>query len=194
MRERYINNIYMVDRGLKYFFEELEKRDYLKNVLVIVTGDHSFPIGEHGIEHNEAGFYDEFFRIPLFIYQKNQIKSQLIERAYSQIDIAPTIVDYLHLSVKKNHFEGCSIFNKLCKKPVLILQPYNGIFLGSIRYPLKYSIRLQTGKESVFNLQKDSMEQYNIINNINKYKLKTLRKDINLFYLNQTVLQKDDFL
>ncbi len=192
--ERYINNIYMVDQGLKYFFEELNKRQYLKNALVIVTGDHSFPIGEHGITHNEAGFYDEFFRIPLFIYQRNKISSQLINRAYSQIDIAPTIIDFLHLTVKKQHFEGCSIFDESCKKPVLILQPYNGIYLGSIRYPYKYSIRLQTGNEKVFNLEKDPLEKTNILDSIEKNRLHNLRNDIKLFYLNQTILNKDDFL
>jgi phosphoglycerol transferase MdoB-like AlkP superfamily enzyme len=48
---------------LAQFFEELAKRPYLKNALVIITGDHGYPTGEHGVTTTESGVFEASFRV-----------------------------------------------------------------------------------------------------------------------------------
>ncbi len=44
-RQRYANSAHLTDMFLKRFFEELGKRAYLEDNVVILTGDHSHPVG-----------------------------------------------------------------------------------------------------------------------------------------------------
>jgi len=88
--ENYYNSVRLVDEYLKVFFEEMEKRDYLKNSIIIITSDHSYPLGQHGLNHNETSYYEEFFRIPFLIIWNNHITPAVIsDDVYSQMDICP---------------------------------------------------------------------------------------------------------
>ena len=50
--------------------------------------------------------------MPFMIHWPQKIKPQIIEKAFSQMDIAPTILDLLDANVSKNSFMGNSIFSK----------------------------------------------------------------------------------
>ena len=63
-KQDYLNSAHLSDRGLQVFFDELKKRGLSKDVLVIITADHAFPMGEHNNFHLEAGYHEESFRIP----------------------------------------------------------------------------------------------------------------------------------
>src|SRR5690606_2379937 len=126
------------DEYIKTFFDEFYKRDYLKNSIIILTADHSFPVGEHYSYAAENGFYKENFKIPfLFIWNGNEEKYSGVEKkAYSQLDIAPTIMEILGLS-EKNHFRGSSIINEPLEY-IHLIQPYSGTYLGVLNYPYKF--------------------------------------------------------
>ena len=65
INEHMANAMRLVDEDIAFFFDQLAQRPRFKNSLVIITGDHSWPCGEHGITINGNGYYEEFFRIPL---------------------------------------------------------------------------------------------------------------------------------
>lgn len=193
LSENYANSIRLTDEQIHFFFEELSKRSYLKNAIVIITGDHSYPLNEHGYTFNETAWYEEFFRTPFLIIAPDIIKPERIkDRAFSQIDIAPTILDMVGIKLERHHFQGVSMFAKLPQQPIYLIQPYNGTFLSVIdkgRY--KYVYRLRNEQEYFYDLKKDPREKHNRIKEADPDYLKQLRKMLDKIYLNQKLIEKN---
>lgn len=190
VREQYLNSIRLADYSVEVFFEKLKLRRYLKNSIVIIVGDHSIPMGEHGNYLNANGAYEENFKTPLFIYWNKLIPRLIDDVAWSQIDVAPTILDLLNLSVK-NHFFGQSIFSGN-KNTVYLIQPYDGLIFSIIDYPYKYVNKVMDGVDFLYNLNDDPMEVNNLIeleqydNLINDFRLKN-----KVFGINQYLIDHD---
>ena len=68
----------------KHFFG-LGKREYLNNSLVVITGDHSWPLGEHGYYYNESGHYNEFYKTAALFIWKNNIKNYLSKNLHLKL-------------------------------------------------------------------------------------------------------------
>ena len=94
------------DYALRKFFEAAEKTDWYNNTLFIITADHpgyvlSRPYSE----------YDGLYKTPMIVFdpQNNEhfVSSQIIQ----QIDLMPTIIDYLNLDETCVCF-GNSIFQR----------------------------------------------------------------------------------
>ncbi|HOW52242.1 MAG TPA: sulfatase-like hydrolase/transferase [bacterium] len=191
MAENFANTIHLSDQHLTIFFEEMKKRDYLKDSIVIITGDHGFTTAEHGYEHNELYYYEEFFRTPfLLIYPGVVAPQRIADIAYSQIDIAPTILDIIGLTPAKHHFRGQSMLHpKEPGRPVLLIQPYNGTFLGVVDYPMKYVRHVRTGEEFVYDLERDPQETDNIVATTDPSLIDRWRGLLRDIYLNQYLLE-----
>jgi len=195
IKEKYSNALRLSDSQLPRFFELLKKRKYLDNSIVIITADHSFPMREHGVYNNEVCFYDETFRIPFLIIWDGVIKPERVkDRAYSQIDIGPTIADMLGITKAKHSMTGMSVFNRKSARPVYLIQPYNGCFLQVVNYPLKYITHIRTGKEYLFNIAIDPMEKVNLMTQgFDPETVGKLRDSLKAVYLNQQLIEKDRF-
>jgi phosphoglycerol transferase MdoB-like AlkP superfamily enzyme len=189
IRECYANSIRLTDEGLKVFFDELERRGLAEESLVIVTGDHAFPLGEHGNYHLEAGYHEESFRIPFFMVWKGHLMPQKIIVARSQMDMGPTIVDVLKLPHIPTYFQGRSIFSKGVH-PLYLIQPY-GKHLSILLYPYKYRFYTATQQEFVYDLSKDAMEKHNIVKDIPPKTLLRFREELNRVYLNQEYIERN---
>ena len=187
--ENFVNSLHLADKYLETFFEELKKRDYLKNSIVIVTGDHSWPSGDHGYWHNETSFYNEFFEIPFLILWDNIIKAETVKNEIrSQIDIAPTILDMLNIRTK-NHFIGESIFLEQKDKTVFLIQPYSGTYIVAQDDNFKYVKHIRGKEEFLFDLENDPKELNNLIINKEYYtKIENLRKK------SKKLLDNDSFI
>ncbi len=184
----YANSIRAADEYLKTFFRELEKRDFLKDSIIIITGDHSFPAGEHGYFLNEAGSYKELFRTPLLILN-SKLTPQTINRYHSQLDIAPTILDMLGISTT-THFVGHSIFSSTKTVSIPLIQPYDGVHIGGIIAPYKYMFERRTRRHTLYNLKLDPDEKINIYYKHQELwpKLEKLMYDI---YLNEFLIKNN---
>ena len=194
LRSRYANSIRLVDNSFKVFFEELNKRPEFQNCLVLITADHSFPVGDHGIYFNEVGYYEESFRIPCLILWEDQIQPKWDKvNVFSQLDIAPTILGAINALPSTHHFQGQNMLKQeIDKSPVFLIQPYNGTILGVIDFPFKYMKRIRTGEEWVFNLGEDPKEERNIINKMmNDQQLDSLKKSMEYIFLNQYLIENN---
>lgn len=191
--EAYANCIRVVDDGLKFFFKELDLRPALKkNLVVIITGDHSYPVGIKGITANEAGYWKESFQTPFLMVNAERIKPRCIKaHAYSQIDIAPTVLDLFDIKNIQHHFSGSSLLQDQTNKPVLMTQPYRGRYFSSIRWPYRYIYHEATSSEQLFDLQRDPFEETNLLTETSEDLLGTFRKDIQKIYFNQQAIMKN---
>ena len=61
-RRDYAASLGTSDQWLEGFFAEIEKRPALRDAIVVVVGDHSFPVDEHGNHFNGLTAYEEVFR------------------------------------------------------------------------------------------------------------------------------------
>ncbi|MBT5855983.1 sulfatase-like hydrolase/transferase [bacterium] len=195
IRQNYANSVRLVDEGIKVFFEELDRRGLAEDSIVIITGDHSFPMGEHGNYHLEAGYHDESFRIPFFLYWKGKVAPKRIARAHSQLDIAPTILDLLSINPGPNTLQGRSIIDKkAAQHPIYLVQPYSGKHLSIIQWPYKYRYFSKTGQEYFYHLEEDPMENKNRIDSLSPERLQMYREGIQKMYISQFVIEKDQLL
>ncbi|MEE8478376.1 MAG: sulfatase-like hydrolase/transferase [Candidatus Neomarinimicrobiota bacterium] len=194
MKKRYANSIKFVDNGLKVFFQELDKRPEFENSIIIITGDHAYPIGDHGINYNEVGYFEQSFRIPCLLIWKNQITPFLDStNTFSQIDMAPTILKIIDAMPKSHHFQGQNMLsNSPQDKLIYLVQPYNGTILACIDYPYKYIKRIHTNEEWLFNLKNDIGEKRNLIHQ-KKYTstIEKLRDSINYIFINQYLIENN---
>lgn len=82
------------DYSLRKFFETAKKQDWYKNTLFVLSADHTSSSGDNEIDKTNIGK----FRIPiLFFDPSNPELAGVNEKNFQQIDIMPSILDYLHI-------------------------------------------------------------------------------------------------
>ncbi len=146
------------DYSLKQFFKTVAKTRWYKNTLFVLTADHS-SYTRSKYYGNRVGMYE----IPIIFYSPNDttLKGDA-GKILQQIDIMPSILDYLHY--KKRFFSlGNSIFsdslhyavNYISGEYQLIEDDYSLLFDG-------------IKAKAVYNFKSDSMLKHNIINTISK--------------------------
>ncbi len=191
--QHYANSIRLTDEQLPVFFEELAKRPHFKDAIVIVTGDHSYPLGEHGYFHNESAWYEEFFRTPFLLIAPGRFKpTRVTDRAFCQMDIAPTLLDLVGIRPKRHHFRGVSMFAGKPQQPIFLIQPYNGTYLGVIdggRW--KYVHHLRSNREYLYDLREDPNERTNLVGKVAPAFQERLRGLLQMVYLNQKLIETD---
>jgi arylsulfatase A-like enzyme len=194
-REKFANSIYLADRYLKKFFDLLHARPELaNNSLILLTGDHSFPAGEHGGFYNEQGFYEENFRIPMLILWNGRIApGRIKEGAFSQLDIPPTLLDLLKIETD-HHFQGRSMLDPqvAANRAVTMIQPYDGTYICVVRYPLKYVQGVRVPGKYLFNLRDDPREERNLVDEFDGTDvLAQLQDDVLQVYFNQFLIERN---
>ena len=111
----YKRGIYYTDHSLGQFFERFKNSKLYENTLLVVTADHgiwTFP--EKLINASDAPSElqknEIYFRLPLLIHAKD-LKPNSIDKPASQVDITPTILDYLGIQYP-NSFLGDSLLTR----------------------------------------------------------------------------------
>ena len=93
--------------------EALEKSDVADNTIVIFTADHGIPYPGSKWAARKAGL-----EVPFIIYKKGEKAfsgGKVYNEVMSNVDVLPTVFDYLGIS-KPDNFEGVSFWNFLAKK------------------------------------------------------------------------------
>ncbi|MGA0164163.1 MAG: sulfatase-like hydrolase/transferase [Bdellovibrionota bacterium] len=166
LEEAYINSINFADQSLESFFKLLRNHGLDRNSLVIVVGDHGYPLDEDRNTSNELTIFNDLFEVPLLIWWPDHISPKTISNcAYSQIDIAPTIKSILRKPTI-NHDAGTLIrFDEDCvsDRSIPLVQPYDGVKIASLIYPYKLVWHLASGKQELFNLEQDPQERHNVL-------------------------------
>lgn len=106
-----LNKFFNADAQFGYFMEKFERSILSENTIVIFTADHATYQDD---SFNRA--FPDYTRtttscdeIPLFFYYRGITPEQVEVNGRNTLDLAPTILDYLDLSVP-NHFLGSSLF------------------------------------------------------------------------------------
>jgi phosphoglycerol transferase MdoB-like AlkP superfamily enzyme len=138
-QERFQNSLFLSDKYLETFLEEIKKRGIHKNTLIFITADHSYPSGEHGNYNSELGAYEENFKVPMAIIgQAEHLPKIKTNLTYSHYDLMPTIAEAIGYNGEIESVGG-SMYSKKENLIIPLIQPYDGLKISFISYPTKYT-------------------------------------------------------
>lgn len=95
----YDGEVKQTDGDLGRMLDSLDSLGLLDTSIVVIAGDHGEQFYEHG-HTSHQGLFEELIHIPLAIsIPEVKRKGRTIDSLVSQVDIMPTILDYLHMTV-----------------------------------------------------------------------------------------------
>jgi len=189
-----------VDEGVGLLLTELKQSGQLDNTIFIVTSDHGYWYGEHGLSVERRLPYEEAVRIPLLVrYPRLIRRGRLIDETVLSIDLAPTLLELAGVS-KDAGMDGRSLVPLLKGEhpkswrtsfvieyytdtvfPRVHNMGYKALRTGRWKY-IRYN-KLH-GMDELYDLKADPYEMTNQINN------PALRSTLDRLRLELTVLLK----
>ena len=94
-RDAYDDCIAALDRQIGALLDELERRDLLRDTLVIITSDHGEQFGEHGVFNHGFSLYSHEIHVPLLIINPQAPQGLTIPTPVSLRDLPATVVEFL---------------------------------------------------------------------------------------------------
>jgi phosphoglycerol transferase MdoB-like AlkP superfamily enzyme len=150
-----IESIGYADYALKLFFEDARQKTWFKNTLFIITPDHT-SISDDPFYSNMLGQYS----IPILLF-KDGIVPKIEQNTVQQIDILPTVLDYLNYD-KPFYSLGKSMLKDSTHPCMYYVAPYYCCVKDSFFYIIN-DLKLS----EKYNFKKDSLLKKNLID-INK--------------------------
>jgi arylsulfatase A-like enzyme len=176
----YDGEIAYVDSNLKKLIQRLKDSRYFDNTIVIITADHGFQFGDHGMMEHCINLYNEALHVPLIMYWPKTLPAgKRIKDLVQVVDIMPTILELANLP-NPLEIQGCSllpIINEVSSSKNLA---YTELFRNKYRiekYGKRFDKRLKSlqtkevklikssaGENELYDLVNDPYEQKNIYN------------------------------
>lgn len=185
-QEKLINTTYIQDKYLTVAYEKINEIFPEKNYTVFILGDHSWPAEIHKNNvFNQRGSYEENFLTSMAIIFGGQEEKggKIVETKYSEMDILPTIMDLFGIKYPENKFSrsfACELTGEECEKTdkkILLIQPYSNRYINIIEKNKKYQYDGLEKILTLFDLEKDLMEENGeIISSADPDNLKNIKK------------------
>jgi arylsulfatase len=105
----YDDEIRYFDGVFRRLIKNLEDRDLLDRTLIIISSDHGEEFLEHGHIRHCRGVWDTVTRVPLIFRFPGVEGGHRYGNAVQNLDIVPTILDYLDIDAEGLDFEGASL-------------------------------------------------------------------------------------
>ena len=172
-------SVMYADYSLKKFFETVSKMKWFDNTLFVFTPDHTSE-AYHTYYQNRVGMYS----VPILYYRHNSNLKGKNNNITQQIDIMPSILDYLNYKNDYIAF-GQSIFDTTSDN-------FSVSYINNTYQLIKDDYALQfDGKKSLslYNIKKDNLLQNNILDfDIkNRKKMETFLKAVIQSYNNRII-------
>ena len=167
----YDNGVQQLDGYVRDILDTLNRKGYLQDALVVVTGDHGELLGEHGYFAHAITVREPVLTIPLIFVRYGYKAEALVDRPLAaQIDIAPTILRDLGIAAPATWMGQALQDEASAQAPrrVYFQQTmeaglYDATADGKI---IKYWRDHQDGSEYVFEVVADSAEQTNKVHSV----------------------------
>ncbi len=113
-RDRYDSEVWFTDFYIGKLIDWAKTQPWWSHTVVMISADHGEAFGEHGMYRHAFELWEPLVRVP-FIVIGPGIKPQRIDALRSQIDFAPTIVEFLG-KPKLQTFLGQSLVGEITGK------------------------------------------------------------------------------
>ncbi len=97
--EPYDGEIAYTDSIVGKLLNELRARNLFDGSIIAAVADHGEAFGEHGETHHGIFLYDETIHVPLLFKLSHQQTAARVEARAGLVDVAPSILQALHLAV-----------------------------------------------------------------------------------------------
>ncbi|MGL1935383.1 MAG: sulfatase-like hydrolase/transferase [Fibrobacterales bacterium] len=164
LQERMVNSMSYTENAVASWYEKIKSEPWFKNTVVIVTGDHGFPLGEHTDASINNGLFPECRWLPFMMIGEHPElpKAGPVTNPASQYDIAPTILDLAGIQ-STNHFLGHSLLREQTHERNTVLWGRNQWALYTRDSLTVYlPVNGGNGAPMVFNRFVDPREEYNV--------------------------------
>jgi arylsulfatase A-like enzyme len=171
---RYYEMVKEIDDKLGEILKKLDESGLTNNTMIVFCADHGEMLGSHGM-NSKNNFYDESARVPVIIrYPAKIAAGKRIAVPINNIDLRPTIEDYLNLPTYK--CDGKSLrpfiedtYNK-ADTYFAVSEWYNDKIPGFMVRTENHKLMIahtaeskNTAIDGFYNMKTDSLEQVNII-------------------------------
>lgn len=160
----YDDGVVQFDAIASALLDQLGRKGYLENAIVVVVGDHGEMLGEHGLLGHSNGVFQPVLNVPFILMRYGYDGAPLLRRPLaSQVDVAPTVLRELDMPAPST-WQGSPLQQP--QAPNLI--PFQegrqvGVFDLRAGSTLKYWRDIESGREFVFDLQGDPGERRNLL-------------------------------
>ncbi len=160
---RYLNALHHTDKVFGELMTGLEKRNKLKNTLVIFIADHGEAFNTHYQTLHASRVYEENVHIPCMVFNPVFYKGEYDNNIHGLIDIDVTITHLLGLQ-KPKEWQGRSLFDTTKNGRTFFVSPYTDLILGTRNKNWKYIYDADTKENELYNLVNDPKELFNVSN------------------------------
>jgi len=180
----YDGEVRQTDDDFGEMLKYLQDDGFLENSIVIILGDHGEQFYEHG-NTSHHGLYEELIHIPLAVSIPDaHAKGKTIDSLISQMDILPTILDYLQIPIPQQ-CQGTS-FKPLIKEQAGSINEYIFLEYTGGAVPDLFAVRSAhykcfqqaNGESFAYNLVNDPGEQKKIHSKDFQEEIKELQKHL----------------
>ncbi len=105
----YCAGVREVDDSVREFFGILQNANVLNDSVLIILPDHGDEFAEHNGLSHDGKMYSELVNIPLIIFEPSLSEGKVCDKAVSNLDIPPTILQLFGLE-PVSKFQGSSLF------------------------------------------------------------------------------------
>lgn len=165
---RYDAQLLYIDRLIGVLRRSLEQDGLWDRSLVVLLSDHGESLGEHGEANHGYFIYQSTLWVPLLMHWPASASrgSSVISNPAGLIDVAPTILDFLHIPAPRT-FHGRSLLRDTSVPQAVYsesLQAHHSFGWASLRSvrigPYKY---IQAPRPELYDLGSDPGEQNNVV-------------------------------
>ena len=165
----YDASICYADSVIGKIIDKLKSSGLYDRTVIIILADHGEALWEHGIFGHNTCLYEEVSRIPFIIKPPTStgIGSEKTEALVQTIDLFPTLVDLLQLSVNNTILQGKSLLplmagRKSSVNDLLYFRSTKPSY-GVRNSVYKYILCPATGEEELYNIRDDPQEKNNLM-------------------------------
>jgi membrane-anchored protein YejM (alkaline phosphatase superfamily) len=182
IKNKYKNAIYYEDRLIGEIIKYLKEKDYLRDTIVVVTGDHGEEFYENGY-HGHTSSFDDYQSRVVFVLWHPDAEPALREDLTSHIDLVPTIMTSLGCTNPFGDYtQGISLLEKK-ERPFIITANWDTAAFIDNEYRVIFSTESYRGTFEV--RTKDGYTLVSDTDRILKEKVSLLRtglKELSEFY------------
>jgi phosphoglycerol transferase MdoB-like AlkP superfamily enzyme len=109
------NAVRLLDNDLRHFFKRVKSKEYFKNTIFVITGDHGLGRKVKHMHKSEESLFS-VLHVPLLIYAPNLIKPKKINYTVSSLDLMPTIASLAKLNYTNTTFGRNVLSNDFVNK------------------------------------------------------------------------------
>ena len=172
-KKEYLRRVKLADQMFGDYIHFLKDNNLYDKSMIIVFSDHGDEIKDHGGFYHTFSLYNELIKVPLAIKLPYQKEGKQYFETVSSIDIMPTVLDYLKISLKKTNLCGESLLPLINnrdnphKLPVSAFYRAYKYFSPKAKH-IKGAVQMSSDPK-IFNVRK--LYKYSIVSSDNEWKL-----------------------